>query len=156
VPTPAPGQGESARPVANSEALPIGTPVIDAQLLGLGALGVAFLLAVTRLSIRRRPAAATAGGRGAAVAASTASASTARPSAEPAQAEVATGNESIPDNADVTATADEAPAGEAVRAIPAADDLAGGLDDTEIIETIPAATTNPSETSGEPETDDGE
>ena len=62
--------GESARQAADSEALPIGTPVIDAQLLGLGALAVAFLLAVTRLSVRRRPAAAMAGGRGAAGAAS--------------------------------------------------------------------------------------
>jgi hypothetical protein len=129
MPTPAPGQGESARPVADSEALPIGTPVIDGQLLGLGALGIAFLLAVTRLSVRRRPATATAGGRGAAVAASTA-----QPSTAPAKAEAATAGDSIP----------------------AADDLADGLDDTEIIEAIPADTTNPSETSGEPETDDGE
>jgi hypothetical protein len=35
--------------------MPIGTPVIDAQLAGLGTLGVAFLLAVTRLSVRKRP-----------------------------------------------------------------------------------------------------
>ena len=134
VPAPAPGQGESARPVANTEALPIGTPVIDAQLLGLGALGVAFLLAVTRLSVRRRPAAATASGRGAAVAASTASAGTAQPSAEPAsaarpstawisagpaKAEADTADDSVPDNTDATATADEVPAGEAVGAIPA-------------------------------------
>jgi hypothetical protein len=39
--------------------MPIGgTPVIDAQLAGLGTLGVAFMLAVTRLSVRKRPAAA--------------------------------------------------------------------------------------------------
>jgi len=68
-----PGQGESARQVADSEALPIGTPVIDAQVIGLVALAVAFLLAVTRLSVRRRPAAAMAGGRGAAAAAALAS-----------------------------------------------------------------------------------
>jgi hypothetical protein len=74
---PSPGQGETVRPVANSEALPIGTPVVDAQLLGLGALAVAFLLAVTRMSVRRRPAVAVAGRRGAAAAVSTARASTA-------------------------------------------------------------------------------
>jgi hypothetical protein len=54
VPSPGTALNASARPVANSEALPIGTPVVDAQLLGLGALGVAFLLAATRLSVRRR------------------------------------------------------------------------------------------------------
>jgi hypothetical protein len=60
-PSPNPGQGSSnevARRVANSDAMPIGTPVIDAQLAGLAALGVAFMLTVTRLSIRRRPSAA--------------------------------------------------------------------------------------------------
>jgi hypothetical protein len=63
VPTPLPNQGqgqgsssEVARRVANSDAMPIGTPVIDAQLAGLAALGVAFMLAATRLSVRRRPA----------------------------------------------------------------------------------------------------
>lgn len=64
VPTPGGASGSSgtsARPVANSEALPIGTPVVDAQLAGLGALGVAFLLAMTRLSVRRRPAGVPAG-----------------------------------------------------------------------------------------------
>jgi hypothetical protein len=60
-PTRTAGQEASARPVADTEALPIGAPVIEAQLAGLGALGIAFLLAVTRLSIRRRPAAAMAG-----------------------------------------------------------------------------------------------
>ncbi len=63
VPTPAPngsspGSREVAQRVANSNAMPIGTPVIDAQLAGLAALGVAFMLAVTRLSVRRRPSAA--------------------------------------------------------------------------------------------------
>jgi len=61
VPNPSPGQnsnGTRARPVANTQALPIGTPVVDAQLAGLAALGVAFLLAVTRLSVRKRPATA--------------------------------------------------------------------------------------------------
>lgn len=61
VPNPSPGQNSSgtrARQVANTQALPIGTPVVDAQLAGLAALGVAFLLAVTRLSVRKRPATA--------------------------------------------------------------------------------------------------
>jgi hypothetical protein len=62
-PTPAAGAGagQSApkartRPVANTSALPEGAPVIGAQLAGLAALALAFVLAVTRLSIRRRPA----------------------------------------------------------------------------------------------------
>jgi hypothetical protein len=60
VPSPAPNSasGVVARQVGNTDAMPIGTPVIDAQLAGLGALGVAFLLAVTRLSVRKRPLAA--------------------------------------------------------------------------------------------------
>jgi hypothetical protein len=64
-PTPAAGAGAGAgqsapkartRPVANTSALPEGAPVIGAQLAGLAALALAFVLAVTRLSIRRRPA----------------------------------------------------------------------------------------------------
>jgi hypothetical protein len=43
------------RPVANTSALPEGAPVVGAQLAGLAALALAFVLAVTRLSIRRRP-----------------------------------------------------------------------------------------------------
>lgn len=44
------------RPVADTSALPEGAPVVGAQLAGLAALALAFILAVTRLSIRRRPA----------------------------------------------------------------------------------------------------
>ncbi|HTU72200.1 MAG TPA: hypothetical protein VMG38_01655 [Trebonia sp.] len=61
VPSPGTALNAAARPVADSVALPIGTPVVDAQLLGLGALGVAFLLAATRLSVRRRVAPLAAG-----------------------------------------------------------------------------------------------
>jgi len=43
-------------PIANTAALPEGAPIIGAQVAGLLALALAFLLAVTRLSIRRRPA----------------------------------------------------------------------------------------------------
>jgi hypothetical protein len=43
------------RPLANTSALPEGAPVVGAQLVGLAALALAFILAVTRLSIRRRP-----------------------------------------------------------------------------------------------------
>ena len=43
------------RPVADTSALPEGDAVINAQLAGLAALAVAFVLAVTRLTIRRRP-----------------------------------------------------------------------------------------------------
>jgi len=49
-----------ARQAADTSALPEGAPLIDAQLAGLAALLVAFVLAVTRFSIRRRPAPATA------------------------------------------------------------------------------------------------
>ena len=43
-----------ARPVANTSALPESGPVIGAQVVGLSALALAFVLAVTRVSIRRR------------------------------------------------------------------------------------------------------
>jgi hypothetical protein len=42
--------------MANTSALPEGAPVVGAQLAGLVALALAFVVAVTRLSIRRRPA----------------------------------------------------------------------------------------------------
>jgi hypothetical protein len=47
-------QRANARPVADTLDLPLGTPVVDAQLVGLGALAVGFILAVTRLSVRKR------------------------------------------------------------------------------------------------------
>jgi hypothetical protein len=61
-PTPNASPAQSApkartRPVAETSALPEGAPVVGAQLAGLAALALAFVLAVTRLSIRRRPAA---------------------------------------------------------------------------------------------------
>ena len=46
-----------AKPVANTSALPDSGPVVGAQVVGLSALALAFVLAVTRVSIRRRPAA---------------------------------------------------------------------------------------------------
>jgi hypothetical protein len=49
-----------ARQAADTSALPEGGSVVGAQLAGLAALLVAFVLAVTRFSIRRRPAPATA------------------------------------------------------------------------------------------------
>jgi hypothetical protein len=57
-PRPAASIGPKAktRAVANTSALPEGAPVIGAQLAGLAALALAFVLTVTRLSIRRRPA----------------------------------------------------------------------------------------------------
>jgi len=42
------------RPVANTSALPESAPIVDGQLAGLAALALAFVLAVTRLSVRRR------------------------------------------------------------------------------------------------------
>ena len=44
------------RPVADTTALPEGASVLGASLIGLLALALAFVLAVTRFSIRRRPA----------------------------------------------------------------------------------------------------
>ncbi len=59
-PTPSKDRSQSSkkahtRPVADTSALPEGDAVINAQLAGLAALAVAFVLAVTRLTIRRRP-----------------------------------------------------------------------------------------------------
>jgi hypothetical protein len=57
--TPSPAQSDpKARtsPVANTSALPEGAPVVGAQLAGLAALALAFVLLVTRLTIRRRTA----------------------------------------------------------------------------------------------------
>jgi hypothetical protein len=60
-PTLDPSSGSSApnsvkgRPVADTTALPEGASVLGASLIGLLALALAFVLAVTRFSIRRRP-----------------------------------------------------------------------------------------------------
>ncbi len=54
--TPGATTKDRARPVANTSALPQGAQVIGGQLIGLAALAVAFVLAVVRLSVRRRPA----------------------------------------------------------------------------------------------------
>jgi hypothetical protein len=61
-PKPSPSSTQQAkhpptRPLANTTALPEGAPVVGAQLAGLAALALAFILAVTRLTIRRRPTA---------------------------------------------------------------------------------------------------
>jgi hypothetical protein len=54
-------QKAHGRPVADTTALPEGAPIVGAQIAGLGALALAVVLAVTRLSIRRRPGAAKPG-----------------------------------------------------------------------------------------------
>ena len=63
---PAPGkartQKATGQTVANTALRPLGAPVFGAQLAGLGVLALAFVLAVARLSIRRRPAPAQTGG----------------------------------------------------------------------------------------------
>ncbi len=59
-------QKAGVRTVANTAALPLGGPVVNAQLIGLAVLALAFVLAVTRLSIRRRPALGPAAGSAAA------------------------------------------------------------------------------------------
>ena len=71
-PTLQPSSGSSAtknvkgRPVSDSTALPEGASVLGASLIGLAALALAFVLAVTRFSIRRRPAPTTPGSAAAA------------------------------------------------------------------------------------------
>jgi hypothetical protein len=57
-PTPISVQRAHTQPIANTTALPEGAPIADAQIAGLAALALAFVLAVTRLSIRRREATA--------------------------------------------------------------------------------------------------
>jgi hypothetical protein len=52
---------QNTQPVANTSALPQDAPVIGAQLAGLAVLALAFLLAVARLSFRRRPTPAQSG-----------------------------------------------------------------------------------------------
>jgi hypothetical protein len=64
-PSPAPGTdvGSSGKAKTKGKAdgsppvslLPLGMPVVTAQVVGLIALAVAFLLALTRISLRRRP-----------------------------------------------------------------------------------------------------
>jgi hypothetical protein len=153
VPNPA-AAGESARQVANTEALPIGTPVVDAQLLGLGALGVAFLLAATRFSVRRRPATALAGGQGgqgAALAAGTAPDSPAKDStAKDSTATVglrptsAAWSSAGPAAAEAESPATEAPAGEAGHAAPVL-----STDDTTNTVAMPAITAEPDDPRGD-------
>jgi hypothetical protein len=46
--------GTSTRPLANTSALPEGATILGGQLAGLAALALAFVLAVTHLSLRRR------------------------------------------------------------------------------------------------------
>lgn len=60
VPTPSSGtrphRGDPpAVMAADASTLPLGMPVVDAQIAGLVALAVALVLAVTRLSVRKRP-----------------------------------------------------------------------------------------------------
>ena len=52
---------QKTQAVANTSALPQGATVIGAQLAGLAVLALAFLLAVARLTFRRRPAPAQSG-----------------------------------------------------------------------------------------------
>lgn len=52
---------QKTQAIANTSALPQEAPVVGAQLAGLGVLAVAFLLAVARLTLRRRSAPAQSG-----------------------------------------------------------------------------------------------
>jgi hypothetical protein len=59
VPSPSSGnqpkRDPQAETAADASTLPLGMPVVDAQIAGLVALAIALGLAVTRLSVRRRP-----------------------------------------------------------------------------------------------------
>jgi alpha,alpha-trehalase len=84
-PSPSPNSSSSgiplnpkARQAADTSALPESTPVVGAQLAGLAALLVAFVLAMTRFSSRRRPAPAAAAAAGASPAEPTAAAAAAK------------------------------------------------------------------------------
>ena len=77
-------------PVANTSALPADTPVVGAQLAGLAALAIAFVLAVTRLSVRRRTAPASQA-KGTPTATSATGTSAAAPTTEQGSATPATG-----------------------------------------------------------------
>jgi hypothetical protein len=78
-------QRAHTRPVANTTALPEGAPIAGAQIVGLAALALAFVLAVTRLSIRRRPGAKP--GAQAAAAADTSAKPSGQPEEQPDTAE---------------------------------------------------------------------
>jgi hypothetical protein len=59
-PSPAPGAGtrpgrQNADPKATVSLLPLGMPVVTAQIIGLVALALAILLGLTRMSLFRRP-----------------------------------------------------------------------------------------------------
>ena len=109
-PSPASRSGSAlnvkARQAADTSALPESAPVVGAQLAGLAALLVAFVLAVTRFSIRRRPAPATA-------------ASAAGPAAKPTDSESSDTDKSArsadepaePSNDNSDDPSDQAPAG---------------------------------------------
>ena len=109
-PSPASRSGSAlkvkARQAADTSALPESAPVVGAQLAGLAALLVAFVLAVTRFSIRRRPAPATA-------------ASAAGPAAKPTDSESSDTDKSArsadepaePSNENSANPSDQAPAG---------------------------------------------
>lgn len=106
-PSPSPSSGSStgsgsalnakARQAADTSALPESAPVVGAQLAGLAALLVAFVLAVTRFSIRRRPAPATAAPATAAPAAGQA-ADSGREPAEPSDENPADASDHAPAN----------------------------------------------------------
>ncbi|MBV9451894.1 MAG: hypothetical protein JO345_39005 [Streptosporangiaceae bacterium] len=66
-PSPAPGAGSragNAKADPSVSLLPLGMPVVTAQVVGLIALAVALMLAMTRISLRRRPAGANGAGPG--------------------------------------------------------------------------------------------
>jgi hypothetical protein len=117
--------------VSDTVPLAISTPVVDAQFLGLGALGVAFLLAVTRMSVRRRPVPATAGGRGAARTGRTGTTTAPAESAKAKAEDSATSTDSAADANDGS-PATLADPWESAGA-------QGSLDDTQVIDPRPAA-----------------
>ncbi len=86
-----------SRPVADTSALPEGASVVGAQLAGLAALAVAFVLAVTRLSIRRHPGQAKAAQDSEAAAAAPPAGNTPEAGVTPQEPPTASADEASPD-----------------------------------------------------------
>ncbi|HEY0937605.1 MAG TPA: hypothetical protein VGD91_28180 [Trebonia sp.] len=86
-PQAAPGSAgrTGTRPVANTFPLPAGVPVLGAQVAGLAALAVAFVLAATRLTIRRKAGSARQPPKAAAAAAAPAAAAEKTPDGQAAE-----------------------------------------------------------------------
>jgi hypothetical protein len=107
--TPASQKG-STTPVANTSALSESASVVGGQLAGLGVLALGLVLAVTRLSVRKRPARASAAKSGKPADGSAKPADSAQPaSGEAAEPQARTGEPSPASPAEPSQSADKDP-----------------------------------------------